>query len=93
VLIARANDSQVDYLICGKGIDTAYARIGDQVHRSCERVIRVVGAETEPGDEETVPPAEAAAGGGGEGGHWDSEWLDEEDGGNQPAGTGLGRER
>jgi Ca2+-binding RTX toxin-like protein len=93
VLIARANDAQVDYLICGKGFDTAYARVEDRVHRSCERVIRVAGAETEPGDEETLPPAEATAVDGGEGGPWDGEWLDEEDEGNHVAVKGHGRDR
>jgi hypothetical protein len=93
VLIARANDTQGDYLICGKGFDTAYARVEDRVHRSCERVIRVTGAESEPGDEESAPPAEATAPDGGEGGPWDSEWLDEEGQGNHLAGRGRGRGR
>jgi hypothetical protein len=56
-------------------------------------VIRVAGAESEPGDEETAPPAEVTAPDGGEGGPWDGEWLDEEDQGNHLAGTGRGRDR
>jgi len=59
VLIARADDNQVDFLICGPGWDIAYARANDVIHRSCERKVVVGGTETEPGDEEALPAPEA----------------------------------
>jgi hypothetical protein len=60
VLVARALDNQVDFLICGPGRDIAYARPEDVIHRSCERQIVVQAQETEPADDaaEANPPAE-----------------------------------
>jgi hypothetical protein len=60
VLVARANDNQVDFLLCGPGFDIAYARPEDVVGMSCERKVIVTGTEAEPADEAAAPAPEVA---------------------------------
>ena len=60
MLVARANDGQIDTLICGPGNDIAFARAEDVVDPTCETVYRVAAAEAEPADEDQAPAAEVA---------------------------------
>jgi Ca2+-binding RTX toxin-like protein len=62
VVFSRARDGIVDRIVCGPGFDRVIAREEDDVDRSCERVRRLPAAatDTDPGDEDTPPPAFAA---------------------------------